>query len=204
MAKEARDIEDLIVWAYHVEQADKAGRGGWGLGGGSDSILRVERAALAGSAGGTTGNVCHPDAEAIHAAVLGLSRWERALVISHGHASSRPDWMTGARLVMAAVEGVRGNPKRIYDQGRNVIGHQVRPACELAAGEVHYAPMGRDVGEWFSDLVDGHRVMYAAWRDALARLACELDGALGDCRPVGPAAPARPWEAGVDVGRKAA
>ncbi len=206
----AIDIEALLVWTYRDQQADRACRQDWSLGYARDCLARY--ADRGGHGDGVLaavglGEAVHPDAEAVHAAVLRLSGEERALVIGHARVAARPDWLPGARLVWVPVPRRRGRSVKvtdaagavqswtttagtaaaIYDANRNVIGHWVRPAVELAGGAV--------MEGWGLREVADRRRGYAVWHGALVVLAAGLRGRVGR-RVSGPAAAAEPWDAG--------
>lgn len=192
------DIEALLVWTYRDQKADRAEAQNRSLGYGLDSSLRVERAACGGAGPvARIGSGLHPDAEAVHAAVLGLSRFQQELVIRHARVNGRPDWMPGARPVMAGVLTSRGTTARIYDANGNAIGHKVRCGVECGSA-VYYG--------WTMERVADVRSFWAAWWDALADLAEYLRiGSFLTAHSVGgPAVLARPWEATPGEGRSAA
>lgn len=201
MTKRDIDIEDLLVWAYRDQCVDKAIGDSPRLGSGFDSTVRLAFAEI--DAGRFDGNDCHPDADAVHFGVQGLSRVQRALVIGNAKNASRPDCMQGARLVMAALVTASGNPRRLYDSSRHCIGHAVAPALEQADGALFYAPKDarRPAPQWFADVVALHRAQYAAWWEALSSLALFLEGGhwLADFHVTGPAAPSAPWEGRVSA-----
>lgn len=207
MAKRDIDIEDLLVWAYQDQCVDKAISDSPRLGSGFDSVMRLKFAEV--DAGRFDGSDCHPDAEAVHFGVQGLSRVQQVLVIGGAKNSTRPDCMLGARLVMAAQVTAGGNPRRIYDDNRHCIGHAVAPAMEQADGSLFYAPADprKPAPVWFAEVVGFHRAQYAAWWEALSSLALFLDAGrwLSDFHVTGPAAPSSPWDgSAVCTGEKAA
>lgn len=204
MAKRDIDIEALLAWAYRDQCVDKAISDGPRLGGGFDSCRRLEFGEV--DAGRFVGHDCHPDAEALHFAVLGLSKVQQALVIGNAKNATRPDAMVGARFVMAAVVTSNGNPKRIYDDNRHCIGHVVAHAIEQADGALFYAPAGKPAHQWFVDVVGWHRDQYGAWLEAMSALALHLNGGgwLSDYHVTGPVAPPCPWKGVVSGGEEKA
>lgn len=196
MAKRDIDIEDLLVWAYREQCVASAAGHGWGQGAPVDSVARLERV-MGGSL--AAGHDCHPDAEAVHAAVLRLARGQIGLVISHAKCGDRPGWGEGLRLVVAARVTQRGNPVRLYDANRNTIGHEVRAAAEDANGSLFYAPVDRPPLAWFEDLVHGERLGWRLWQAALVEVAGYLRAMdmLADHVVTGPSAAATPWDDGV-------
>lgn len=197
MAKKEIDIEALLVWAYQVQCVDKLRLQTFSQAAPMDSCRRLELAVADG--GGNVGVDCHPDAEAVHFAVLRLSKAQQALVIGNAKIGTRPDWMPGARFVMAAVVTSNGNPKKLYDANRNCIGHAVAPALEQVDGSICYAPIDprTPAPTWFSDVIELHRLQYKAWIEALSALVLHLnEGAwLSDHHATGPIAPLEPWNA---------
>lgn len=207
----AIDIEGLVRWTYQVQCADviigtgvglysaeawvdgvdgRAGSCGYGF----DSAAKVRRGALLGclvdSSGSGRGDL-HPDAEAVHDAVLGLIRGDRGaglLVLQFGIAGLRPDWREGAY------------PRWEPCQTRQ------RPNGEWVA--VYQYDDGFKGGKrpWFCPMrmVDGpesiayQRRVYAAWHGGLVWLVGKL-GANRSCLihhvATGPKAPEAPWEA---------
>lgn len=178
------DIEAVLIWAYRYQQADLAARGSWVRPAKVSSLALLQ---IEAEGGGPVAPVCHPDADWVHAAVLRLSRLQSALVIHHGKMGTRPDWFPGARPVMAALLDGNGNPRRLYDASRHVIGHRVAPGVELGDGAVM-------VG-WDMSVVDGQRDQYLVWRSALVSLCDALaDTPIDHHQVLAPVAPARPWE----------
>ena len=178
MAKTRSDIQDLLVWAYKDQAVDEAPNGLLGPG----VALMRWNVSVDGSDG--SGDV-HPDAYTVHAAVRALSRGQAGLVISCAKVAAVPDWFPGARPVMAALVNGRGDPAKIYDGSRHVVGHRVRCALELGGGEILY-------GCGIDDLVAA-RGEYQAWWSALVSLVAFLSGRLDDYDPVGPVASKQPW-----------
>lgn len=194
MAKQI-DIEDLLVWAYQVQCVDKLRLQSFSQAGAMDSCRRLELAVVDGSA--NVGHDCHPDAEAVHFAVLWLSKVQQALIIGNAKNGTRPDCLLGARMVMAAVVGSNGNPRRIYGwDKKTTVGHMVAPAMELPGGSLSYAPYDRNGLKWFDEVVSMHRMQYLAWREAMDALVLSLNGGawLSDYIATGPAAPRCPWD----------
>ncbi len=206
MTKRDIDIEALLVWAYQGQCVDKAATGGWSLGSAMDSCRRLELAMADASV--NVGHDCHPDAEAVHFAVQGLSKVQQALIIGNAKNATRPDCMADARFVMAAVVTSNGNPKRLYGPDKKTtVGHVVAPAMELMDGSVFYAPAGKPALKWFDDVVGWHRGQYLAWREAMEALVLYLNGGgwLSDHYATGPDASPCPWEASpTTIGEKAA
>ena len=181
------DIEQALIWTYRLQQADLRQQMGVGPQPQFDSCALVARSL---STAVSVGADCHPDADLLHGFVLGLSRYQAVLVICHAKAADRPDWLPGAKLVIAAEVNLRGNPRRIYDENRNLIGHRVRQAVELGDGTLMLG--------WDLDVVEAERNTYRLWHQALVDLSRRLgtirvDGKLA----IGPEAPATPWKEGL-------
>ncbi|SLN77568.1 hypothetical protein OCH7691_04462 [Oceanibacterium hippocampi] len=196
MVKTAVDIEDLVIWTYQAQRADviegwsDSREGDW-LAGGNRTIeaVLIERGAIGceiDTSPVPASSRLHPDAEAIHEAVTGLgSRIEIGLLIQHGRAGTRPDWLPAARtrIVPAEMRWSRRHreyrPRIEYDRNRN-------PVCCPVRIVDH------------PQKIEAARTVYAIWREALADLAevFRLHPArLRDHAVAGPRAPARPWEA---------
>jgi hypothetical protein len=192
MPREPIDVEALLVWAYRDQCVDRASGQDWGLGRPVDSIVRCERLMGASLA---AGHDCHPDAEMVHAAVLRLSKAQIGLVISHAKCGDRPGWGEGMRLVMAAKVTQRGNPVRLYDANRNLIGHEVRAAVEMPGGALFYAPANRNPLQWYEKLVQDERLGWMLWHAGMVGVAGFLrdGGLLAGYEVNGPAATATPW-----------
>lgn len=193
MPRKPVDVEALLAWAYRDQCVDRAAGHGWGLAQPLDSIARLERVHGASLA---AGHDCHPDAEIVHAAVLRLPHSQIGLVISHAKVGDRPSWGEGMRLVVAARVTQRGNPVRLYDASRNLIGHEVRAAAEMPGGALFYAPADAPPLAWYGRLIAGERLGWRLWHAGLVSVAAHLAaaGLLRDYAVGGPAAPATPWE----------
>ena len=178
MAKTRIDIEDLLVWAYRDQAVDEAPNRIIGPG---VALMRWDVAVDAADYVGDP----HPDAFTLHAKVRMLSRVQSSLVIACAKTAVRPDWYPGSRPVMAAIVNGRGDPAGIYDRTNHVIGHRVRPALELATGEVVYGHGG--------DVQALVRQQYRVWHAALMDLSGCLSGILEDHVAVMPLAPSEPW-----------
>lgn len=172
------DIQDLLVWAYRDQAVDEAPRH-W-----DGPCVALMRWDVAVDGVGVEA-VIDPDAFLVHAAVMGLSRYQIALVIGCAKWGSVPDWYPGARPVMAAVLNGRGSPAAIYDRSRNVVGHRVRPALELADGSVM-------VGYSSADLTR-LRMGYMVWHEALCALASSLSQSMPGRDITGPRVMREPW-----------
>ncbi len=114
--KTAIDVEELVRWTYQVQRADMiVGAGvelyesealvdgvGGVFGGGGDSCTRIRSAGILGckvDGGGFNRGDLHPDAEAVHDAVMEMvlnARSAGLLVLQFGVAGLHPDWREGA------------------------------------------------------------------------------------------------------------
>lgn len=180
------DIEQVLIWAHQVERVHKA-RVRAGVGGGCDSVVRVEARAMGGGTGSGASWMaqgCHPDAEAVHNALGRLSLVQRQLVEEHAIAGSRPDWLPGARVVLRPVVNGKGKPAMICDDHKHAVACQVVPAVLIGSVE-------RWRGRGVEGIVQFHRDLYRAWWTALADLAETLE--LDAIEVAGFAAPAEPW-----------
>ncbi|EME71401.1 hypothetical protein H261_03293 [Paramagnetospirillum caucaseum] len=184
MTRTLIDIEDLLVWAYKHQAVDEA-RGH--VAGPGVALMRWDVAVDPCAAVDDV----HPDAWTVHAHVRMLSRVQAGLVIASAKTATRPDWMPGAKVVMAQVLNGRGGPAKLYDDNRNVVGHRVRVALELADGAVL-------VGLGAAELEQA-RAMYSAWRAALVSLADALSkpALMEGYDVVFPCALSEPWKMGL-------
>lgn len=160
------DIEKLLWWVYqqqyaHTVTVDDDMRISQGLGYGSGAG-RFEELAMLGTlvqrSGGGSIDV-HPDAEAVHSAVLTLPELACGLVIMHGVAGTRPDWMPGAVPKPEAIRRKNGKPKLVY--------------FDAMKRKPSYCPI-RYVPE--PGRLTMSRSMYEAWWEALGGLAEVLTG----------------------------
>jgi len=192
-ARRPEDVEALLCWAYAAQKVDlMLGRGladqeaelETGFHGSSpDSLVWLERIATLGcrvdGSGVAMSADVHPDAAAIHDAVMRLDRPVAQLVMRHARDRTRPDWGAGLRPRFRPLMGRKGNPLIVYDasdKGRH-YGH-----CPI---------------EWMVDRkeIETRRGVYSMWRRALREIGIELlrAGKLVFVSPTGPAAPAVPW-----------
>lgn len=200
------DIERLVTWTYRDQKADQAEHMGltqdevWArrLGGGDRTALASDVAILGcrvDTSPFATGRL-HPDAEAVHAEVLKLSRLACGLVIEFGRTGGRPDWFEGARVVERYARKPNGYPIRCYDAKRNFIGYKRETVVLVTERDVLTgAPVEVDAGIGPEGL-ETARIVWEAWAGALVLLAGALraGGALVSHRVTGPTLSARPWE----------
>lgn len=197
--RRSEDVEHLLHWAYAVQRVDAMLDRGMAeqeaalsnaelFGSSGDGVAIIERIGLLGcrvqGSGVHQPAKVHPDAEAIHEAVLSLDRPIALLVMRHARDRSRPDWGRGLRPRFRIPAGRKGNPLVIYDP----------------------ADIGRHYGycpiEWIVDVreIETRRGVYAAWRAALREIGIEMirRGRLIEFMPSGPVASLQPWVASSD------
>lgn len=182
--RQVMDIERLVVWTYQQQAADRvvARQGGrYYPSSGGDSAAAVARRMsigvavdCAGSAAYDAGHL-HPDADLVHAHVVGFPSLVAGMIIRHGRAGTRPDWEEEGVQLRPILRG-NGKPKIVY---HDTAGRQ--PAyCPVVADPCH-------------EHVDFVRRQYVAWWDGLKELAAGLDGLLSDHVVTPPATPRCPW-----------
>ena len=185
------DIERLLIWTYRDQKADVVIGNGGGLFDqegamdgriayrtSADGVATIARIGLLGTrvdGGGASASHLHPDAEAVHAAVMALPLDTALLIMRHARAASRPDSEVFAPPRAVPVLDGRGRiliERAPWDKNRNY------GACKV---EWIVPPVSPDV----------IRLEYALWRRSLALLAMALShgGRLEDHRPMMPAAP---------------
>ncbi|WP_123689738.1 hypothetical protein [Allostella humosa] len=167
------DVEAVLAWAYQEQRVTWVEARAGGVGGGGDpySACRVD-------GGGRASCQLHPDAEAIHDAVLRLPDWRMRLVIAHSKAGTRPQVYAGNRprcepVIVGQFRDGRPRIEIEYDKRR----HPIWCAVRYRGFDEDYAGDRRDYREWRLGLME--------LLPALARLAT--------WRVTGPAAPERPW-----------
>ena len=182
--KKQVDVEEMMRWTYQDQYAHTitveddfwviskaSGFGGRSRGKWQD----LADLGILVQGGGSSFDV-NPDAEALHDAVMRLDVIGRGLVITHGVAGTRPDWMPNddPRLVMRPR--ANGKPKMEYwDAART------RPAYCLLC----YDPD--------PEHVKFMRKVYVTWWDALACLIDE-NQYLDAHELTGPAILREPWK----------
>lgn len=180
------DVERLVVWSLEEGAGAEVAEARYiAHGGRSMTAVVAEIAALGvrvdgGGRGSACGSRAPDDALEVWAALSGLDREARSLVLHHGRLGTRPDTLADVRLGLVAVLDDKDRPKVSPGWDRNR--HRLPRFCYLAEG-------------WSADEINRVRARYDAWRNGLAYLREVLK-----CRPlrswrvVGPAAPARPCE----------
>lgn len=126
MAKDV-DMEGFLRWAYKEQLVDRI-LTGVGLSGGARGYS--EASAFTHDfvdAGAIAAQDVHPDAEALHHAVQGLTRDEYRLVVSCARVGTRPDWMPGAVPFMRGRRHKDGTIVYIYRNGHKI-------GCEMEYG----------------------------------------------------------------------
>ena len=198
-------MRELVEWTY---AAQKAHRGGNGIGGGSSisgTGLLVEKLMLGCtvSGGGCPSSVgvlhCDDDALTVHGLVERMPARSRLALVRHGEARGVPEW---SPLVMplrvVPVPGRKGALKGMYDRSGNLIGREVTyegdvPTREVAASMRWYWPDAPRL-RCAEDVRAYARRLYAEWWEALAALRARLVGVrLGRWRVSGMGAACEPW-----------
>lgn len=176
----------LLEWAYRVQKvADILARGAcgqdaWeaGLAGGGSVLGAGERV----DGGMRAAAALHPDAERLHAAVMGLPLLTRGVVMQQAMVGGVPDWFPGAAVVERYARDGRGQPIRVYDGNRRFVGYR-RERVVMVEGE----DIGLDA--------EGLRLardVYAIWIDGVERLAGMRLGLVAH-RVTGAGAALAPW-----------
>jgi hypothetical protein len=190
--RRAVDIEDLLVWTYRDQRADKVHAADHGLheqeatldglrrsATSRDGVAAMARIGALGvrvTAGRASASALHDDAEVVHEAVMMLDRWTSLLMIRHARAATRPDHATIEPRRPGPLRDTRGRIVREYAEwdssrryGWTVIGWTVEPITPATV-----------------------RFEYSHWRRALSALAIALatDATLARHRPTPPRAPA--------------
>lgn len=180
-------MQDWLTWAYREQRADEvygsvAGR--VGPGGVRSGMVRAQRIGLLGvrvdcdGASGWGSAALHPDAEAIHEAVLRLPPECVGPVIHHAKTAGQPDWLPHADTSPRPVLNGKGKPVMIYPE----TGKRKAPiACRIGydCSPAHLAFM---------------RQQYLTWWAALAALATQFGRTWG--WRVAPGAAREPWKKG--------
>jgi len=181
------DVADLVQWAYQVQRVDMADFSAAPDGYGSSCVARVERIGALGVRVDTflsLGNPVHPDAETVHAKVLGMGGWMTGCLMEFGRSGLEPDPMLGQEPKARPVLGRTGF-KMIRDHNRNAI------ACEITW----------DGPDWRE--IEFARLKYERWHEALTALAESLKAeGLTSYLVTGPAAKSMPWHRGIDDTQK--
>lgn len=173
--KQAIDVEQLLQWTY----ADQA------VTGRSVEIAGKADGALGGGGGGTRGaTYSDGDALVVQSYVELLGPAVRVAVEEHALARSRPDWGAAMKLYEVRPQTVdaaghqRGKPVVVRDRGNRPL----------------YCPI-QTIDR--TDLRAARRVAYVDWWNAISVVGRSLreDDVLKRWLPVGPGAPALPWEA---------
>lgn len=165
---EITSVEALVAWTYHRQRAHVAGprvsERSMLRGGGSTATAAVGRhgrlgCAVQGSsfaALAVADSGVHPDAEAVHAAISSWGDMAASLLVLHGKAQSRPDWLPEARPRWEPVKNAKGAPKHMYHP---VTGKPI--ACMVEAIDP-------------CDYVLASRFEWATWAAGMVRLYREI------------------------------
>lgn len=189
--RQPTDIEQLLIWTYRDQKADRVIGMGMGLYDqesalagkqvyrtSTDGIAAIERIGILGTrvdGGGPSSGLLHTDAEYVHEAVMSLPRPECLLVMQHARAATRPD--------STSIP----TPKPLRQAARNG-----RTRIAYADWDKH-----RDYGwcpiDWTVEpvTIDAIELEYTLWRRILIMLALALsrDGRLTRHRAMAPSAP---------------
>lgn len=184
MSRKLIDVEDLLIWTYQKQVADKVTakivHGIFPQGYVSNSVRLGNYARLGVRVDNpvqlfTASAEIHPDAEAVHEQVVQFPALEVGLMITHAKAGDRPDWMPGAVPRCVPIQRSNGRPKMEYDaKGKRPV----------------FCPVVYDPDP---SVIAFQRSVYTAWHAALQALSNWLDG-LSSYQVEGPAAPAVPWK----------
>lgn len=207
----AIDVEDLVGWTYQVQCADLVvglgiglfegeayvdgvGAAGLRFGTHGDSCTRVRRAEILGckvDGGGFNPGALHPDAEAVHDAVMELIVTDRGagrLVLEFGISGCQPNWREGCRPRWEPCE-TRQKPN-----GEVVPVYAYNP--KYRSGNHQWVCWMRLVDG--PESIDFARRVYDNWRGGLVTLADALTAnrnRLCAHTVTGPAVADQPWKA---------
>jgi hypothetical protein len=197
--RRAVDVEDLLFWTYHRQQAHVAIplsdaavslRGPRGARSGFDRIAWIERLGCIPDLGTPNPGTLPPDAELVAEYVATMGGLCQMLLVRHGRRGDRPDWGGGYparmepvwRLGKQPARDHRGWPlkgrfKMVYDSNRHPL------YCPVVAvyGAAWHEELRADYTAWFAGLLA-----------VLGRFGAET---LQRFQVTGPRAPARPWDA---------
>jgi hypothetical protein len=193
VARASMDIENLLIWAYQKQLVGALDGGGVGLheverlasgiewtGSSADGVATIQRIAALGcrvDGGGYVSGDVHEDAETLHQAVIALGDdLDTGLVIMCARAGRRPEWFPGKKAEQVIDRDPRGRAVPLRDGSDNAIPGKYRMRWTVRP-----------------EVLDGWRVLYTRWWDALDVLAKALPGRLAKHAVTGPAAPAKPW-----------
>jgi len=179
--KTAIDIEDLLAWTYQRQRADIVSRrqGAVFLPGHPSNVAMLQRHASLGTRIDCAGswvhdkNELHPDADAVHEAVMRLPGDQCGLVLSHGKGGTRPNWIEDDQPRYLPKMQSNGRPCVERDSGGRAI------LCH-----VYFYPD--------PDHVSFCRSVYSTWWDGINLLVSRLKD-LSDYTVTGPEAPEKPW-----------
>lgn len=209
--REATGLAQLLVWVYRDQRADvMTGRGLWAPEAEADApaniqvvrrwsgcgCAQVEAIGILGASIRSTGweqrPVLHPDAEAVHDALVAMSRddWMGALLLRrYGADGSVPEWGDGDQELGPLFDDRDKIVQDRYDEVVEVVDAVGRKLLV----PVRYCPVEAYPSDDWIELTRGE---YRAWYAALLRLMEGLqDARLSRWRLEGIGAEAAPWAA---------
>lgn len=178
--REARDVEDLLVWAFRdqavVAEVGRAMAGRHGPGQGSNTSI-IARIMQLGTIVDTSGpglngiGSCKAPADAvtIFEAVCREDAETAGLLAHHAESASLPDWPAMVPQRMIPYRNTAGKPMSDPGDAQNGIGR--------------HTPLRLDHGP---DLVRHDREVYARWHSGLCNVAKQLEGKLERYHVTGP------------------
>lgn len=176
------DVWDWLLWTYGDQRAHQvlglpgqqrtpdAFAGSWAPGWKATAIVAQYGFVPDCWGSGADGGGVHPDAAAVHAAVLALTGLRRGVVLEYAIRGCVPEWEVP--IMMLPVLDARGQPLVIRDRGKRAIACVIEPTAD------------RDEIEWA-------RKVYGYWHDGLGDVAAALLGS--GLSVTGPATDAEPW-----------
>lgn len=185
LARERRDVEDLVIWALldnglGNELVEKAGRLTW-----QDYGTTIQSSG--GGWSGSGARMQHADAGRIVERILALpddpvtgEPVMAELLIRHGRTNCRPDWCEEGVGSAEQKTNKRGQPEWNYERPDDRKSKKLGPKM-VWVGETQAAV------EWY-------RARYAVWWIALKELVAPFNEVLERFEATGPRAMERPWE----------
>jgi hypothetical protein len=188
VAKQAVDIEHLLVWAFRTEQVEHAvsefRRGAVGpsgsLGCSIEQVLTLgTRVDSSGAGANFLAARCADDALTVYEAVMALPPEAWMLAIKHARSDTVPEWYPEGPGRYVVPLDRAGQPKRLWRDPDRRRGDMGPAPAEL----VGLPPA----------LVEDARASYRLWHVTLCELVPLLNPELERFTATMPAAPAEPW-----------